>query len=373
MGRNDLSKYSNINGNSGEVKNSSWKATSDNTKLIGRNVIKDDVTWLVQSGSAVEFNVTGESAEIVLAGDSGTDSDEDHRPRYAVYVDDELILDEILSVKKKKIEIFSGKSSITKKVKVIMLSEAIYGAIGVDSINVSSGAAKPVKPVAKNNICIEFIGDSITCAYGVESKNSEEPFKTSTENFTKSYAYLTAQKLGADYSTVCYSGHGIISGYTGNDQKDPKAIIPDCYEYASKRNGYTDKWDFESHKSDIIVINLGTNDSLYITGNSRTDLKKRSQEFIDEYIKFLKTVRKNNNQSYIICTLGTMDYYNISKFANKAVEKYRSETDDNKITFYRSVMQNAADGYGSDSHPSEVTQQKISCELSDKIRQILEN
>lgn len=347
----------------GDVKSTSWKATAENTKLVGRNVIKDDITWLVQSGSAAEFNVTGESAEIVLAGDSGINADKDYRPRYAVFVDDEMILDKTMDSKEETVKLFAEKSSVTKKVKVIMLSEAMYGAVGVSKINVSSGAAKPVKPVAKGNLCIEFIGDSITCAYGVEGEGSG--FKTTTENFTKSYAYLTAMKLGADYNTVCYSGHGIISGYTSGE-KNTESLIPDCYEVASKQAGYAEKWDFEAHKNDVVVINLGTNDSSYIAASGSVD-PDRAQEYMDGYVEFLKTVRKNNSEAYIICTLGTMDFQNIYEYAGKAVEQYKTETGDEKIMFYQAVMHTQADGFGSDYHPSELTQQNISYVLADKI------
>ncbi len=347
----------------GDVKSTSWKATSENTKLVGRNVIKDDITWLVQSGSAAEFNVTGESAEIVLAGDSGINSDKDYRPRYAVFVDDEIIMDKTMDSKEETVKLFEEKSSVTKKVKVIMLSEAMYGAVGVNKINVSSGAAKPVKPVAKGNLCIEFIGDSITCAYGVEGEGSG--FKTTTENFTKSYAYLTAQKLGADYNTVCYSGHGIISGYTSGE-KNTESLIPDCYEVASKQAGYSEKWDFESHKNDVVVINLGTNDSNYIAASGKVD-PDRAQEYMDGYVDFLKTVREKNSEAYIICTLGTMDFQNIYEYAGKAVEQYKTETGDEKIMFYQAVMHTQADGFGSDYHPSELTQKNISYVLADKI------
>ena len=72
------------------------------------------------------------------------------------------------------------------------------GAIGVKNISVTSDLLTPISPEPEKPLSIEFIGDSITCAYGVEGQSSSEPFKTSTENFMKSYAYLTAQKLNAD-------------------------------------------------------------------------------------------------------------------------------------------------------------------------------
>ena len=42
-----------------EFTDSEWKATEDNVKLMGRNVKLNDVTWLLQSGSAAELIVTG--------------------------------------------------------------------------------------------------------------------------------------------------------------------------------------------------------------------------------------------------------------------------------------------------------------------------
>lgn len=49
---------------------------------------------------------------------------------------------------------------------------------------------------------MEFIGDSITCGYGVDDPDKEHHFKTATEDVTKAYAYKTALALNADYSMV---------------------------------------------------------------------------------------------------------------------------------------------------------------------------
>lgn len=54
---------------------------------------------------------------------------------------------------------------------------------------------------------------------------------------TKAYAYLSAEQLGADYSMVCYSGYGIITGYTENDQKLTTHLLPDYYERVGKSEG----------------------------------------------------------------------------------------------------------------------------------------
>lgn len=109
-----------------------------------------------------------------------------------------------MSQPEETITVFKSDSQKTAKVKVIHLSEAMNGAVGIKNISVTSSAACPIIPEPEKELSIEFIGDSITCAYGVEGKSSSESFKTTTENFMKSYAYLTAKKLNADYSAVCY-------------------------------------------------------------------------------------------------------------------------------------------------------------------------
>ena len=97
----------------------------------------------------------------------------------------------------------------------MLLSENRYGGIGIKNIKVNScNNLKIIEPTNKKDLSIEFIGDSMTCAYGVEGKDENEHFKTSTENFSKSYAYLASQILNVDYSSVSYSGYGIASGYS---------------------------------------------------------------------------------------------------------------------------------------------------------------
>ncbi len=351
----------------GVLADSTFYASEENVRFIGRNLCDGDITWLVQSGSAVEFTVNAVSAEITLHGDSTINSAPDYQARYAVIVDGEIIEDSTMGTAEKTVKLFSGTTPKTAKVKVIHLSEANNGAVGVSSIKVNSDAVKPVVPTKAKDLCIEFIGDSITCAYGVEGASSSESFKTTTENFMKSYAYLTAEKLGADYSAVCYSGHGIISGYTSDGNKNTDSLVPTYYEQVGSFKEYSQPWDFSKRKNDVVVINLGTNDATYIDKN----FDERSGEFVDGYADFLKTVRKNNPDAYIICTLGTMGCTDEYPLIEQAIEKFKEETGDDRISSYRSVTQTQSDGYGSDWHPTAGTQQKSAYVLADKICQAL--
>lgn len=350
----------------GKVSDGSYRAVAENVKLVGRTYDDGKSTWLVQSGSAVEFDLTASEASVTITGDSAIEAEEKYRPRYAVFVDDELIEDDLMSTPEKEITLLKEKSQKTVRVKIIHLSEANNGAIGVKNINTVSSAKKPLVPVPAKDLSIEFIGDSITCAYGVEGKSNYDPFMTSTENFMKSYAYLTAQKLNADYSAVSYSGHGIISGYTSSGDRETESLVPDYYTNIAKLSDYAKPWDFKSHHNDVVVINLGTNDDTYVG----KDLDTRSDEFTDAYVDFLNVVRKNNPDAYIICTVGTMGCDEMYPAIEKAVSEFKSKTDKN-IMCYLSAVQNPANGYGSDWHPSAVTQQMSAYVLADKICEAL--
>lgn len=347
----------------GETVMQNVPATADHVRFQSRTVQKDDIAWLVQSGAAAECIITAESASVTLAGSSGIYNGEDFRPRYGVYVDGELVADTLMSETEETVTLWEGKNR-TAEVKVMLLSEAMYGGVGVKSFDVNSAAAIPVKPVPERVLSIEFIGDSITCAYGVEGTSSSDPFKISTENFSKSYAYLAAQQLGADYSTCCYSGYGITSGYTSDGTKNSESLIPDCYEMSSKFADYRTDWDFENARQhDAVVINLGTNDINYVAADPET----RNAEFIEEYKAFLTTIREKNPQAAIICTVGTMGGDEIYALIEQAVEEFGDE----RVSCFFSKTHTMADGMGSDWHPSTYTQQNSAYVMADKICQAL--
>ena len=342
----------------GELKTQTIPLSEENTKLIGRTLGKDGVTWLVHSGSAMECTVTGTEASVTICGDGGINSEEKYRPRYGVYVDGELIKDVVMGEKEQTVELFSGTSARTAAVKVMHLSEANNGCIGVKDITVTSSSAKPVKPTPKKDLTIEFIGDSITCAYGVEAESQYVGFSTSTENFSLSYAYLAAQLLDADYSAVCYSGHGIVSGYTNDGTKNTDSLVPPYYEMVGKPNDYQAAWDFDAHPVDVVVLNLGTNDDSYAS----KDLETRGTEYQDKYEEFLKQIRKCNPDAHIICTLGIMGCAELYPYIEAAVEA----VGDTKITCYESPVQDMND-LGADWHPSPRTHEKNAYLLADKI------
>lgn len=330
----------------------------------GRHVYKNDIEWLVQSGSAAEFNVTGTNVSIVIAGDSSIFENKNFRPRYAVYVDDKPIRDKIISSPEENLILFEEHLPRTANVKIVLLSEAMYGAVGIKSINVEGGSPELISPLPKKDLAIEFIGDSITCGYGVEAESGEESFSTSTENFYKSYAYIASNELCADYSVVAYSGYGVISGYSSGYKND-KETLPQYYDMNSQYTEYDTKHDFSERNMDAVVINLGTNDTCYVNKED----KASCSEFTAGYVSFLKTVRKNNPDAVIICTVGLMGgNETIYPLIKKAVEQFN----DDKVTCFLSKPQNTdKNGSGAAWHPSAKTQEQYGHIIAEEIKKAL--
>lgn len=340
--------------------------TEENVRFVSRTSEVDGARWLAQSGSAIEFNVEASSVEIKLVGGEATENEKNMRPRFAVLLDGEVVLDDTLGEYSRTIEVFSGDAERSAVVEVMQLSEAKRGVVGVEAILVESKSSTPVTPTPKKDMSIEFIGDSITCAYGVESTGYDDPFVTTKENFMKSYAYLTAQALDADYSTVCYSAFGVLSGWTDDGTIKEEKLVPPLYEQVSL--DFPEPWDSSAHPFDVVVISLGTNDFTY-TGAD----EERMDEFALAYIGLLRQVREQHPESYIICTLGTMGCTELGPYVKRAVQSFRSATGDARVRCYRSDrIDEESDGIGTYGHPNAITHQKISEQLLRAIHKALD-
>ncbi|MCD7741693.1 MAG: GDSL-type esterase/lipase family protein [Ruminococcus sp.] len=332
-----------------------YEATSENVKLLGRTYYDGESLWLAHSATGFEFTFTGSTVTVDLSGDNGA--------RMAIYADGERVLDFMTKSlpSSTTVELEEGEHTVS----VLKLSESMQQTVLVDQIS-TDGA---ISPTESNAHTIEFIGDSITCGYGIDAASASEGFTTETEDGARTYAYKTAQLFDADYSMVCVSGSGIVSGYTMGDNANTQNLMPDFYENLGHGWSYFDskcvddiEWDFSSYTPELIVINLGTNDYSY-TGTDETKIA----EFADGYVAFLKQVRANNPDSEILCTLGIMGNELYSAIES-AVSTYTTETGDTKVnTLMFDAIDSSTEGYGADYHPTEYTHVKAANTLADAI------
>jgi len=344
---------------------------NENVKLLGRSVVSNDVLLMCFSGTGAAFEVNARRLDIELLGDSNAKGVEDTSAgaRIGVFVNGECKLDKIVSKNLETVTVFDEKKPVTGEVRIIKLSESANSQAGLSKILVDKNGT--VVPAAKKDMKIEFIGDSITCGYGVDDLDRNHHFATSTEDATKTYAYKTAESLGADWSMVCASGFGVVSGYT-NGPKNTNSVLPKYYDKIGfawgstilGKNPKTTKWDFNSFVPDVVVINLGTNDNSYVKKN-----EKRAAEFEEAYVEFLRTIREKNPDAKIVCSLGLMgaDLYSSIE---KAAADYKKLTGDEQVYTFKFSNQNAADGIAADWHPSEKTHEKAAFVLTSFIRNL---
>lgn len=346
----------------------------ENVKLLGRTYMIDDTLWLSLSGSGVDFSYTGKKLSMTVVGDgastiSGNDT---NYARLAVYVDGERVIDDMINSPEKSYTIFESDKEKTVSVQIIKLSETAMSTLGIKPLELGEGGK--LSPAPEKTHKIEFIGDSITCGYGVDDEDPNHNFSTATEDVTKAYAYKTAQKLNADYSMFSTSGYGIISGYTSNDEKVTQQTIPQYYESMGfSWNSFNNtlrpqdaEWDFSKYQPDLVVINLGTNDDSYCKSNG-----ERQEEYSSAYVEFLKKVRKNNPTAHIICSVGIMGT-RIYPAVEMAVYSYTKETGDENISAFKFEQQDGEnDGLAADWHPTEATHEKASDKLVEYIRTVM--
>ena len=343
----------------------------ENVRLIGRVMPLENTLWMALSGTGAEFTVVGKFVKITFLADDTWNGVPENRVRVAVYVEGGRVKDCLLSEPEVTVTAFSSETSETHIVRVIKLSESAMSTCGIAKIE-TDGEIAPTEPKDK---FIEFIGDSITCGYGVDDEDRDHHFATGTEDVTRAYAYKTAQALNADYSMVSFSGYGIVSGYTATGDKMGHQLVPDYYEklgyscgtYQGKYQPQDVTWDFSVRQPDLIVINLGTNDMSYVL-----DQDDRREEYISGYITFLKTVRKNNKTAQILCVLGMMGEA-LCPALKAVVDRYRAETGDTKVSYMGFPDQLPEDGYAANWHPTETTHTKAATKLTEEIKKYYED
>jgi len=121
------------------------------------------------------------------------------------------------------------------------------------------------------------------CGYGVIGSYDGKYY---SQDGTLAIPYMVSEKLNADYSVVALSGQGAAIG-------NPNVEVG--YKYASALRSTTDEFSFE-RKSDIVIINIGTNDF------SNPDVSTPAL-FRAAYKRILEYVRAKNGDNCKILAL----------------------------------------------------------------------
>ena len=335
----------------------------------GRNILVDDTLYLGWSGSFIEFRTESRTCSMDLLTDPSIPS-EIELARIAIYVDNLTEPVRIVTLRTPYVHITVPVSDgfHEKTVRIMRLTEAAFGLSGIRNLQIDEGAS--VHPTSPKKHHIEFIGDSITCGYGIEAL-SPATFTTGTENPVSAYAILTADALDADFSLVAWSGIRLISSWVEASVEKPNQLLlmSRLYPYHQLRLSERLKipaapHDFASDPADLVVINLGTNDASWTRG-----ISERESLFAASYASFLGQVHASRPKTPILSVLGTMEQ-SLCATVEHEVRSFQKQHPDVPVHFLQLPLQKPEDGLGADGHPTPATQRKAADHLITCIQQL---
>ncbi len=241
--------------------------------------LNDSTEALISSAAHVLFKAKSDSITVLIGAKGETHSyvvvevNRNYYGRFKVQRD---------SVNRISFSLPKNKNNL---VGIYKATEASNGAIlfyGVESNHIA--AAK-----IKANASIEFIGNSITCGFGADTK--EIPCGTGEwydqHNAYLAYGPLVARKLNAGYILSTVSGMGIYRNW--NDE-DTAPVMGDVYATANLNGDKTKPFNFSNNKMpDLVSICLGTND--LSNGDGKKPRKPfDAEKFTNKYIDFVNEI-----------------------------------------------------------------------------------
>ena len=257
---------------------------------------------------------------------------------------------------------------VTAEISLIKRTEQQYATFGVAALQADDDAVIEKTPEPSRRLL--FIGDSITCGYGIGGA-PEDPFMTEQEWGDLAFAARTARALNAGAQFVSRSGVGVWSSYTPDpDRRNTDPLITDLIPWTDRvgcqRLGAEQiPWNPDSFRPDGIVINLGTNDTTYTSGN-----ELHRAEFAAAYERLLAGLRRDYPGAVIVCALGGIPQEEQDRLFEQiagAVKKRRA-AGDLAVYALRFPDPDAAESTGAAGHPSMKTQIRMAGELTEFLK-----
>ncbi|MBR3593192.1 MAG: hypothetical protein IKL44_00810 [Clostridia bacterium] len=218
----------------------------------------------------------------------------------------------------------SGLEKGEYNLKVIRQSEAERGPATIEDI---SFCGRYLNRPEDRDTLIEFLGDSITCGYANLATCDMEPdlcSQSQYEDGTEGYAYLTAEKLGFDFSMLSRQGTGIVAGW--DYLTNPMGAIPKVYGLTSF---YRDDSPYVPKRvADIVVINLGTND-VYKFQSWEREESLSEKDFIDTIYRVLCSIYEFNRGPKMVVAVGMMtneqNHEPLYRWYREAIARFESD------------------------------------------------
>jgi hypothetical protein len=271
------------------------KGNDPRIHYMGRVLTTNDNAQIQWSGTSAKFNFNGTSVNATLKDEKGGNF-------FNVIVDGKVSKIILLDKDEKEYILAENLPAGNHSLEVFKRTEAENGKTWLSKFTLNNGARVLPAPATKKRK-IEFYGNSITCGLAmadtVKGRNGDE-------NNYLAFGALTARHFDAEYHCISRSGIGIAVSWF-------PLIMPEMYDRLDETDPNS-KWDFSKYTPDIVVINLGQNDSWIVKQPTNAQYKARfgdkghSEDLIvTAYVNFIKTIQSKHPNAKIILGLGSMD------------------------------------------------------------------
>ena len=333
-------------------KYSAYQEPAETIRFQGRVLRDRDMVVMGYTNSSFTIRASASCVRAVLR--TG-ENDPINAPGLRVYVDDIATREIVLSGTETEVLLAEFPKKEEHVIRVVKITEAAMSFIGVVSIDVD-GELLAVPEDTRTKAL--FIGDSITCGYGVLAAPEAE-YTIRDEDGELSYSAFLAKDMKWNAEWVSVSGHGMFVDYKG-DEED---ILPREFPYTNWFYSKDVREDYSRFKPEWIIINLGTNDQgsfekpYYLAG------------FKSRYESFLCTLRIAYPDAKIICVLGTLAP-GIFPYVREVVDRVCAAGMKDIYALELPFHDVENDGMAA-GHPTAVTHAKDAKRIEDFIRSII--
>jgi hypothetical protein len=163
-----------------------------------------------------------------------------------------------------------------------------------------------------------FIGDSVTCAEGVDRAPGHVKGRSSAWNPYLSYGMLLARTFDAQCQLVCYGGRGLTRDWRGHSDV---LSAPQFFDLALPDEQNPPAWDHAAYVPDVVVASLGTNDFNLGIGEF-----PGREEWVGAYVRFVRSIRARYPEAHVFLTEGAIVNDSADRAQRSTLRAYLAET-----------------------------------------------
>ncbi len=258
---------------------------------------------VVRTGDSLYMDTTSSGFELYFKGQGDVSFNADidctytNNMYFTVIVDGVRSRVEVKNSGNKTVTLATGLANGYHHIEVYKQTEASSALVKANSVTFDG---TPMAAPPEDKITIEVVGDSISggtsslCANG--TANASYPLY---QDGTQTYAYLTGEALSANVRVTQTSGYGCVGGWNSQGKG---LNLQDMYPYTCYWRDHTAAglYNFKP-AAEIVVINLGTNDSTAASKLNLTDA-----EFKAGAKNLMQMAKTNNPGAKVVWVTGMM-------------------------------------------------------------------